>query len=400
MSQAKDDTNMLDRTFTYTDLSEQSNNNKYWRIIVDDEGNVKTEWGRIGFSSQSKDFGKRGIEFANTKIKEKTDKGYEEQDIIRNGTTVSKTIDFQHISDNPLVQNFVNKIFMSNKHNILTNTTLTYNTNSGLFETPLGIVTPITISKARTILEEMARSIKEPNSDFAQIISKYFQLIPHNIGMKPNLSIWFNLQKIKDESAMLDALQSSYESIISNINPDKGKTLDVEIKHVNNQAEADKIEEQYEKSKSDYHVDRKRYKIINIYKISLPQISTIVDDNIIDVFHGTGEGNLLSILVNGLRISPPSSTYISGKMFGNGIYGAINSTKSIGYTNVGHNQSGWIFICDFIMGKYYVPSRIIDSPPQEYNSVWAKRNSCGLIHDELIVYQNNRAKIKYLLEIK
>jgi poly [ADP-ribose] polymerase len=126
--------------------------------------------------------------------------------------------------------------------------------------------------------------------------------------------------------------------------------------------------------------------------------------NVTEVYHGTSQANLLSILKSGLKTSPPSSAYIAGKMFGNGIYGAINSSKSLGYTfgrwGGSQGDSGWLFVCDFAMGKIHEPHGTCSRPAAGCDSVWAKSHKCGLNHDELIVYRNNQVNIRYLLECK
>lgn len=125
--------------------------------------------------------------------------------------------------------------------------------------------------------------------------------------------------------------------------------------------------------------------------------------NIEQVFHGTSEANLLSILKSGLKVSPPSTAFIAGKMFHNGIYGAKESSKALGYTlgRWGGSTSsfGWIFICNFAMGKTYDPVHA-GAPPNGYDSVWARAKKCGLYHDELVVYKNEQVQITHLLECK
>jgi hypothetical protein len=128
-------------------------------------------------------------------------------------------------------------------------------------------------------------------------------------------------------------------------------------------------------------------------------------ENHVEVYHGTSQANLLSILKSGLQCSPPSAAYIAGKMFGNGIYGAINSSKSLGYTygrwgGSTSGDSGWLFVCDFAMGKIYEPTSACSGPEDGYDSVWAKAQKVRLNHDELIIYKNNQVNIKYLLECK
>ena len=36
----------------------------------------------------------------------------------------------------------------------------------------------------------------------------------------------------------------------------------------------------------------------------------------------------------------------------------------------------------------------------EYNSYWAKPNISGILNDEIIIFNNNKIKLKYLLEIE
>ena len=93
-------------------------------------------------------------------------------------------------------------------------------------------------------------------------------------------------------------------------------------------------------------------------------------------------------------------------MWGAGIYGAINSSKSLGYTygrwGQSSGESGWLFICQFAMGNVHYPREYgnCSRPPTGYNSVWATVTNTGLNHDELIVYENPRCNITHLLECK
>lgn len=396
---------MLNRTFTFTELGKNQNHNKYWKITCDDNGEVITKWGRVGLGEQSKNFGNQGERFALKKIAEKIEKGYEEQAFVVSGVKQIERVSgldvFDGISSDPFVVGFIKRISVTNRHKILETTTLTYNSN-GLYQTPLGIVTPEGITKARDILASATRYVRTGDGDLAEITSKYLRIIPHNIRMKADLSILATEEKIKQELTILDMLLSSYEHTMSN---PAEKEKEIERKPlifslINNSDDAERLEKIYFQSRSKHHTDRMKYKVANIYKCELPYIPSVHDDNTIEVFHGTGEGNLLSILINGLKTSPPSTAYIAGKMFGNGIYGAINSTKSLGYTNISHSESGWLFVCDFAMGKYYCPKYSYNGPPNGYDSTWAKACDTSLLHDELIVYKNERAKIKYLLEIK
>jgi poly [ADP-ribose] polymerase len=155
-----------------------------------------------------------------------------------------------------------------------------------------------------------------------------------------------------------------------------------------------------------HHYDRVRVK--NIYEVRIGFMDRVYDKKIgndKEVYHGTSEANLLSILKSGLKCTPPSSAHIAGKMFGNGVYGTETSTKAMGYTfgRWGGNTSGrtgWLFICDFALGKPYYPTSYgLRSLPAGYNSCWALPGKTGLYNDEIIVYRDQQVNIRYLVEL-
>jgi poly [ADP-ribose] polymerase 2/3/4 len=147
-------------------------------------------------------------------------------------------------------------------------------------------------------------------------------------------------------------------------------------------------------------------RVREIFSVNVHQMTNAFENKTVpmqEVWHGTSQANCLSILKSGLKCSPPSTAAIAGKMFGNGIYGAINSSKSLGYTfgrwgQGGTGDAGWLFVCQFAMGRTHIAHSSCN-PPHGYDSIWAKAGS-GLYNDELIVYRNSQVKIKYLLECK
>lgn len=397
------------RTFTYTDFKNESNNNKVWKIEINGSV-VTTHYGRIGaiLTPSSKTFSNEyaAQHFVVKKIQEKLDKGYTEIEVVSGGEIKSDTFSKQkavdEISKDPDVRKFVERIVEANKHSILQSSkSFTLNTD-GLIQTPLGIVTPKLVDEARGHLTEASKN--PSRQELAEITSKYLRLIPHDTGMKADLSILSTSERIQKENDLLDSLLQSYQMVIDRPVKDENSDVyvplfDIDFKLINNSNEAMRVAKYFEESKSGYHTDwRKTARVRNVFSLNLNQRKPIVrEDNGIEVFHGTGMGNLLSIMKNGLVASPPSTVLISGKMFGNGIYGAINSSKSMGYVS-SRDDTMWMFVCLFQMGNYYHPYRTIQLPPNGYNSVWARKADCGLAHDELIVYQDERAQITHLIE--
>lgn len=393
------------RQFILTDF-EKKNSNKVWKVEVSGT-TVTTYYGRVGQALQSstKSFGSSYMaeRFASAKITEKMEKGYREIEVIETTTQKTEKVDkntiLRQISVSPEAEKFIQRIIDANVHSIMSQTTLTRNTD-GLFATPLGIVTPRNIDQARNILAQAS----SPNANLPRLTSDYLMLIPHDVGMKIDLSILSTPERIRAENDILDALQSSWDtaqnnpSDMSEVSKDV-PLFDITFELINNSRDAEEITNFFNGTKSTHHIGRSSAKVLNVFKLGINNLPAIdMTKTPVRVFHGTGQGNLLSIMQKGLMISPPSSTIITGKMFGNGIYGAVNSTKSMGYTRQGYGNSGWMFVCQFQMGRYYHPNRTINTPPDGYDSVWARANDCGLLHDELIVYKPSHAQITHLLE--
>jgi hypothetical protein len=183
------------------------------------------------------------------------------------------------------------------------------------------------------------------------------------------------------------------------------QVFQVDMDVCQDQRERRRLIDWYEKSKrSMHHYDN--VVVREIFSIKLHDMDRRFERNtnpIEEVWHGTSQANCLSILKSGLRVSPPSTAAIAGKMFGNGVYGAKVSSKSLGYTfgrwgQGGTGDSGWLFVCQFAMGKTKVVYDCCNQP-RDHDSVWAKSGR-GLYNDELIVYRNSQVTITHLLECK
>lgn len=402
----------------------ETNNNKVWTGILYDNNDVETKWGRVGKSLQSKRFHGVGSRYLHTKAAEKRKKGYTELKTVEEvgassgkvtvpqGTlaTVAKR---DIVCSSPLVSALVDRLVKSNIHNIVTSTTITYNTVTGLFTTPLGVVTQEAIDDARVILASIKKDFKDEKK-LKQHVSKYLRLIPHDIGMKFRVETIFpdDDQSIQKELGVLDSLQASYDAMqaapATSATPDAPREsvfdLTIDIVQPGDPVYLE-LEKFYRKSNKPMHGYQNK-KIVNAYKVNCGPVTKGFDPkigNLVQVFHGTSEANLLSILKTGMKVSPPSSAYIAGKMFGNGVYGSETASKSLGYTfgrwGGSSSTSGWLFICDFAMGNAWYANRT-GNPPAGFDSTWAKPGNVGLANDELIVYKEKQILIKYLLEIR
>ncbi len=421
------------KKFIWSDA--EDNHNKWWEVVLYDNGDVRTNWARVGNDAQTKLFEGVGESFMNKKMNEKLKKGYTEAKVLEtSGSLVSPTsapvvsnnklheIARSQIlkNSNPVLDKLISRLVASNVHKITSSTNIVLNDATGLFQTPLGIVTPDAITEARTILADTIPFVKRQDygDGIKKLVSQYLRLIPQNIGMKFNVAaILPDISSVQKQNDILDSLEASYKAIISekpksavgnNLNivkPEQVFQVDLDVE---TGKDAQRLEQWFEKSKKAIH-GYNNIRIRNVFKVKIhDMVSSFVSDNVKEVFHGTSEANCLSILKSGIKVRPPATAAIAGSMYGYGVYGAIHSTKSLGYTygkwGQSSGESGWLFICQFSLGKIFYTKSNEYNPnftlPSGYNSTWATPENTGLYHDEIIVYNNNRINVTHLLECK
>jgi poly [ADP-ribose] polymerase len=136
--------------------------------------------------------------------------------------------------------------------------------------------------------------------------------------------------------------------------------------------------------------------------------------NILPGWHGTRRANMIGITTKGLLIRPSGVAH-AGSMYGDGIYWAVHSTKSINYCDVrgsywaqGSNKTAYLFLADVAFGNqklaggshFYTLNGI-----KPNHSVWAKSGGAsGLYNDELITYvptgKGQQHRIRYIIEFE
>lgn len=410
-----------------------NNNNKFWDIELRDDGSVLCKWGRVGESGDclEKNFGNVGAaeRFYLNKCSEKEKKGYQPLKAVATTTNVRvapanhnlATLATQQIETcSPETAELVSYLTKANIHNILSSTTMSYDTNRGTFSTPLGIVTKDAITRARATLTIIGSYVATQDLDSPDVvphINDYLMFIPQNIGRsRPSLqTLYPTLAEIQRQNDVLDALDASLQLVLST--PQVGviveeteqpKLFEVRLHSVTDGKILDKIRKKYQETRKSIHQSY----ALDVKKVCSVEIGSMNRDfegdgakldNIWDLWHGSKKGNLLSIMAKGFIIPPSNASYCTGRMFGNGVYFSDQSTKSLnyaaGYWDGRADDNCFMFICDVAMGKFYTPPHSMsDLPKQGYDSTFAEGNKSGVMNNEMIVYRTSQVRPMYLVE--
>lgn len=399
-----------------------NNNNKFWYITQNDDGSVTTEYGRVGKTMQSKHFGAKDAKFVDKKVAEKIKGGYTPLRVVGASEQTISTVEGGSLESLALSQirlgsqalkDLVLRLVRWNVHKITSSTQITFNQSTGLFQTPLGVVDKSAIVEARALIAEMTAA-SQRDVDFFAKVNQYLRLIPQNLGMRINKETIFSTQEqFGKQSDVLDSLEASFDTISAapidkrTASVTEEKVFDLSLEECG-AVEFARISEKYFNTRKDAHVC-KHLKPKRAFRVVIGGEGERFEThgrplgNVMELWHGTKKANLLSILRSGLKVAPPSTAQIAGKMFGNGVYFATDSTKSLnysyGYWGGGREDHCFMFLADVALGKFQVPRGPTRTLPSAgYNSYWAKGRESGVVNDEIIVFKNDQFALRYLVE--
>jgi poly [ADP-ribose] polymerase len=403
-------------------VSVNSNNNKFWNADLYEDGHYEITYARVGAANPATGSYDGEGKFR-SKIKAKLKKGYVEQKTVQENVKIEvKTGSLESAAkkqikktDSPVLDKLLDRLITANIHQITSNTQIQFNDTSGVFQTPLGVVTLEGIKEAAAILDEVYNEIDGRKESFYNLINEYLKIVPQKVGR--NVLAFIDKQfathdHIRKQKDLLDSLEISFNTLHTQTpNDDGSKTIEEKVFDLSLDVLADTGEFErlkkgfYDTRKSMHHYSNVHVK--QIYDVRLDQMDRDFDKkswgNIQEFYHGTNIANCLSIMKSGLKTAPPSSAHIAGKMFQNGVYGANCSSKSLGYSmgrwGGGSSSDGaWLFVCEFAMGSTYHVKRGEYRMPSGYDSISALSKNTSLMNDEFIVYDNNQVNIKYLIE--
>ncbi|WOF81822.1 WGR domain-containing protein (plasmid) [Pseudomonas sp. FeN3W] len=411
------------------------NNNKFWKVEQFDNHTVQVTNGRVGSNGQLqplKSFASeiQASRFLQSKMNSKLRDGYQlfkgiqtdagKSSMSRMALEMAASEQIR-TKDLDVVSDLVKRLVKANVHSILSSTDLKYDEDTGLFQTPLGIVTLESLSEARQLLTELGKSIEKGDFDSAPVktnLASYLMLIPQKVGRKLAVrDVLPDMEAIQKQNSLLDDLEASVGQV-EELQKNKVEEKAVEVPQIFNceiNVLRDKkvlkwIDEFFASTASTRHASF-GYKIKCVYEVTIDEMQKAYDSegkklgNVMRLWHGTRPGNILSILKSGLIIPRSNAPHVCGRMFGDGLYCSDQSTKSLNYATgwwagAKENQC-FMFLADVAMGKVHVPrgpSQNLPAPGTD--STFAKANISSVMNNEMIVYKTNQATVRYLVEFE
>lgn len=419
-------------------VESDNNHNKCWYIEEHDNGMIRTTWGRVGnsLSTTEKQFGSSASKEYDKLVKSKLKKGYTKLRTIDSSSTVDiKNIQKKTLEDIALkeivfdkadnqIKSMIQVFCQANIHTITSSTNITFNSTTGVFQTPCGVVTLEAINDARNILNKIYDLVKDRDFgyDFIRYTEQYCTIIPQKVhGRLVCTKIFRDLKDVQKQNDVLDSLKDSIETIEQMKNSENDtnsseepKLFNCEIKKVTDKNVIDKIKKLYQKTHQSIHACR-NLKVKTVYEITIDSMKTAYENtkteweklgkelNEQELWHGTKKQNIISIMKNGMIIPPANASHCTGRMFGSGLYFSDQSTKSLNYAygwwSGTRDNNCYMFLSKVLMGKSYTPKGWsgCNSIPKGYDSIFAKAGVSGVQNNEMIVMPNQVCP-EYLIE--
>lgn len=320
---------------------------------------------------------------------------------------------------------------------------------------PLGQLSIDQITKGKDILEE-ARKIVHSAKDIVELnklTNQYYSNIPHNFGygrINADVLRLDDDQKIDKAFDILDVFNDakSVQNVISKKSAVDSQylTLNAELEYLDPSDPTWKwIDKMIHDTRANNHQSLGKLKTHKIYKLARngedknflataekiakqcgkhqpsetyaklvkerPDVPKALQDlyaraNISPGWHGTRRANMIGITTKGLLIRP-SGVVHAGSMYGDAIYFATNSTKSMNYCDVrgsywasGTNKTAYLFLADVAYGNYKMATGAHFYTKQNISpnhSVFARAGLSGVVNDEIMVYNATGPEQQHIL---
>lgn len=377
-------------------VDELSNNNKYYQMIEQDDGNFKAMYGRVGATPMTI---KRPMSLWNETYQSKIAKGYIDRSTHMSVTEHSQLRPIDEISS----RKFFDYILSCSSRKIRNN-----------YSISISDISLAAVDEAQNMIFGISH-ISEL-SDFNESLKKLFLIIPRKMKqVQDNLAISvqdFN-SILEREQELLDVLRArvsehqktegektlleKYGLLCKQVRDTE--TLGNILKHMS-------AETSYLFRRAFIVRNLKREKAFREYCSD----NRIQGKNIRFLYHGSANANIWGLIKDGPMLNPKAP--INGKMFGQGLYYAPRAKKSVGYTSIkgahwvnGDEKTGFLMVFKV---AYKNPmhikkweSNMTDFNKDKirpYDAVYAHKG-ISLYNDEIIIYDENQVMLEYVIEL-
>lgn len=423
-------------------VSGTANNNKFYHVVLEDNNRITKRYGRVGTDGVT--LTENGSESRfDSIVRSKTSRGYKDTGIVSASRDSSDKNELEKVAKTVLsskkgnadIDRLIEILVKANAHQILeaSGGLIKVDTN-GVIATPLGILNESSIKSAEQILKR----IKNPKKVSVETVEEYLSLVPQKV---PHASGWAKtfftehttVEKQKEFLEQLDESLKWYESEAkAQEEAVSGEVIDYDVKYANlfrskidildpSSKKWKEIDKYYRSSRKAFHTSA---------RLNLKRVYVLTDEQGTETYkkskkalgnekllwHGTRAVNVLSILRSGLYVPPTRGGTIqtNGRMFGDGVYFSDTSTKSLnyadGYWSGTREQNVFMFLADVTLGTEYRPRRAFTRVELDesrngkgrsgkpYNSIYVAPGSCGVVNNEIIVWNTDQINLRYLCE--
>lgn len=241
---------------------------------------------------------------------------------------------------------------------------------------PLGKLSKSTLMRGYEVLKTLSGLVGSAGNanQISTLSNQYLSLIPHVVSRSSRPPVLSNMNLIKKEIELLEALTDMQlandlmkEAKKTKDKADEANLLDRQFQGLGlnemepvptNSKEFKELEAYLTKSIGYSH--GVRYMVEDIFRIERQgeqdrfeqsQYAKVPNKNRRLLWHGSRATNFGGILSQGLRIAPPEAP-VSGYMFGKGVYLADMSSKSAGYcASYTSGNTGLLLLCEAELGQ-------------------------------------------------
>ncbi|MFF2532407.1 WGR domain-containing protein [Brevibacillus sp. NPDC058079] len=284
-------------------------------------------------------------------------------------------------------------------------------------DTPLGKLSANQVAKGLQVLNRIESLLDRGVTsgwDIENLSDEFYSEIPVTFGSRVDarkflIDDYVKLNDRKDLLGVMSSVVQAQNTLEKNLE-EKYASLNIQLKALSSRSkEYKRLSDYVQNSRGHNHhfgfEIKEIFEVVNM--VNHDQFNPYKVETM-ELFHGSRNENILSIMQSGLKIKPKSAVH-TGSMFGAGVYLADSSSKSAQYcwgwgSNSGvASEENYLFVCEAATGKikeYTSAQPHLVSAPRPYNSVKGAKSPGGLVHNEYIVYRDNQVKIKYIIEFK